>query len=197
MSSQTENIGVIVLAAGGSTRMGRPKQLVEFGGTTLLGHVVATALAVSPAHTVVVLGTLAADVHSVVEPSAAAIVVNDGWDEGIASSIRLGVETIKSSDPSLRAVIMLTCDQPRVTAELLQEMISCYDPNAGRIVACEYGGGVGIPALFDSAYFPALLGLRGDNGGQAIILDRLDQVVGVPFPEGILDIDTERDLDHL
>ena len=197
MSSQTEDIGVIVLAAGDSTRLGRPKQLVEFDGGTLLGHVVTTAIAVSPAHTVVVLGASAAVVRPDVELFAATVVMNNGWKEGIAGSIRLGVETITSTNPNLRAVIMLTCDQPRVTVHLLREMISCYDLITNRIVACEYGDGIGIPALFDRAYFRALRGLRGGNGGKKILLGNLDQIIGVPFPGGAFDVDSERDLDRL
>lgn len=185
-------MGVIVLAAGASTRLGRPKQSLPYGGSTLLGHVVGEALAARLGPVLVVLGA-----HPQELPPGALAVPNPGWQEGMASSIRAGLAALAEGWPSVAAALLLTCDQPAVSAPLLQQMASLWREEGAPVVACQYAGTVGVPALFDRRLWPELMALQGDRGAKAVLVRHRQGARLLPFPEGALDIDTPEDWQRL
>ncbi len=118
------------------------------------------------------------------------VVHNPDWEEGIASSIRAGVA---AAGDTAKAILIMLCDQPRVTTGLLDEIISAYLSSGKRIVACEYGGTLGAPALFDHSLVSELTGLRGDRGAKQVIAEHPADVHRITFPGGVVDIDTTDD----
>lgn len=185
-------VGILVLAAGESARLGRPKQSLPFGDTTLLGHAVAQALAARLGPVVVVLGAHADALRGHV-PAEAHIVLNRGWREGMASSIRAGLAVLEAEWPTVRAAIVMTCDQPHVSAELLRELAATWVTGGAPVVASRYGGTLGVPALFAREVWSELMALRGDRGAKAVIARHADMVQAVEFPGGEADVDTEED----
>ena len=174
-------IAGVILAAGASTRFGQPKQLVEIGGETLLDRAVRIADEAGCWPVVVVLGAEARQVLSRCSLRSVAVLVNPWWQEGMASSLRLGVASIASWD----GVLLMACDQPAVTPEHLQALAA-----SGEITSSAYGGRHGVPAYFPAGAFPELLKLRGDSGAR----DLLKQARTIDLPDGNLDIDTPADL---
>lgn len=173
--------------------MGRPKQLLPYEGRTLLEHVLHAAREAVPDRVVVVTGANADLVEETIADETIQVMRNADWQEGIASSIRVGVAAIQQLQPALDAVLFLVCDQPHVTGELLRDILQAHEASGKDIVACTYANTVGIPALFGNSFFPALLQLKGDEGAKKIILQNADGVVLVDFPHGETDIDTAAD----
>lgn len=161
---------VIVLAAGASRRLGHPKQLVERDGETLLAR--ASRIAHEVGKTIVVTRR---EFASLV-PDA---IVNELPDEGIASSIRLGVAACSG------AVLLMLCDQPLISAEHLRKLIDAKAP----IAATAYSGTLGVPAFFASEFRDELLALRGDSGAKSVIERHREVVVGVAFEGAAIDVD--------
>jgi molybdenum cofactor cytidylyltransferase len=175
-------IAAIVLAAGGSKRLGKPKQLVEIGGETLVDRAVRTAREAGCSPVVVVLGGGAEPVRQRCDLSCAIAVFNAAWEEGMASSIRVGVAAANGAE----GVVLMTCDQPAVTALHLRALTA-----TGGLMASAYAGRRGVPAYFPAALFPKLLTLRGDAGARELLLD----AASIHLAGGELDIDTAGDVD--
>jgi molybdenum cofactor cytidylyltransferase len=171
----------VVLAAGASIRLGEPKQLVVVGGETLLERAVRVAREAGCAPVVVVLGAAAEQVATRCNLGGAVLVMNSGWEEGMASSIRVGVGAVGGAD----GVVLMTCDQPAVTVEHLLVLTA-----AGEVTASAYAGRRGVPAYFPAASFPALIELRGDAGAREL----LRSAPTVELVGGELDVDTANDL---
>jgi CTP:molybdopterin cytidylyltransferase MocA len=171
----------VVLAAGASTRLGEPKQLVMLGGETLLERAVRVAHEAGCAPVVVVLGAAAELVAARCDLGSAVVVVNEAWEEGMASSIRVGIGGVGGAD----GVVLMTCDQPAVTAEHLLALMA-----AGQVTASAYAERRGVPAYFPGAAFPALAALRGDAGAREL----LRGTATVELVGGELDVDTATDL---
>ena len=148
------------------------------------------ALAASCSPVVVVVGANEEKIRAELAGLAIEIISNENWREGIASSVRAGVEHAMKSD----AVIFLTCDQPVVRPKTLADLIELHRTSGRPIVASAYASTLGIPALFDRVCFPDLLALHGDHGAKRIILSRRDEVATYDFPEGAVDIDQPSDL---
>jgi molybdenum cofactor cytidylyltransferase len=188
-------IAAVILAAGASTRMGRPKQALAWRGQTLLRRVALEAQAAGCSPIVTVLGARARSWGIEVQGiEGARVVVNRNWGEGIASSIVCGVQAARSAGAT--AVILMPCDQPFVDAAVLQALIAAHRERGAPMAACEYGGGVGIPALFDRSRFGELARLEGDRGARALLADP-KTVARVPFPGGAFDVDTPQDYERL
>ena len=187
---------IIILAAGASVRLGKPKQLLPWQGSTLLQHAVQVARQVT-AQPVVVLGAHLQLLEAVLEPGAVQVVHNHSWREGIASSIRAGLVAAKQQTPGVDQVIFMVCDQPYVSAALLQELVLARQKTGKAIIASAYAGTMGIPALFDRSLFSQLLDLEGDTGAKKIIQQHSSEVYAVPFPMGDIDIDTAEEYNDL
>jgi molybdenum cofactor cytidylyltransferase len=121
------------------------------------------------------------------------LVFNEEWSEGIASSIRSGIMALREADPSADGVILAVCDQPHITADLLNELITTQVKTGLPIVASAYEGATGTPVLFHRSMFPELMTLKGDIGAKKLIHQYADSVATVPFPGGGMDIDTDAD----
>ena len=161
---------IIVLAAGASRRLGHPKQLVEIDGETLIRRAYRIASAVAP--TIVVTRP---------EFAFGNAVINEHAEEGMASSICLGVAACEGD------VLLMTCDQPHVTSEHLRALIDVHAP----IAATAYADVAGVPAFFAAQFREELLALRGDVGARGVIERHRDIVVANPLPEAELDVDVD------
>jgi molybdenum cofactor cytidylyltransferase len=188
------NTSIIILAAGASTRLGKPKQLLPWQGSTLLQHAVQVAQQVTR-QPIVVLGAHLHQLEAVLDQGNVQIVHNPSWKEGIASSIRHGLQAAMRQTPDQG--IFMVCDQPFVSAALLQELVLAHEKTGKSIIASAYAGTVGIPALFDTNFFPQLLNLEGDTGAKKIIQQYSEHTYAVPFPMGHIDIDTAEEYDAL
>jgi len=189
-------IGLIILAAGASKRMGTPKQLLTFEGKTLIRRSALAALASLSSTSVAVLGASQEEIlpeirHLTLDNKFLKVVYNPQWEEGMASSVRLGIETLAQEKQRLEAIIFMLCDQPFVKTELINELITVFRQTKSQVVACTYKSGItGVPALFSKEVFPALLALKGDTGARKIINQFADKMTTIPFPEGDIDLDT-------
>jgi molybdenum cofactor cytidylyltransferase len=183
-------IGVAVLAAGASVRMGRPKQLLRLGGRSLLRRAAEEAVGSGCAPVVVVLGAEAERLGPELHGLPVGVVLNARWAEGMSTSVRAGLEALQGH--GVEAAILMLCDQPFVAAPLLRRLAATYREGR-RLVACEYGGTLGVPALFDPTLFPELLALQGDRGARQVIAAHAAEAGRIPFPEGAVDLDTVED----
>jgi molybdenum cofactor cytidylyltransferase len=186
-------IGIIVLAAGESSRMGEPKQLLRVAGETLLARAVRAALETPCRPVVVVLGARADAMRDAVGATEVRVVVNPAWAEGMSSSIRCGLRSLAAID-EVEAVILLLCDQPFVTSEVIGRLVAAYHAPQTLLVAAEYEAAGertrGVPALFTRRLFPELLALRGAEGARRLIRRHIDEATLVAVPEAAFDIDT-------
>ncbi|HEY3754772.1 MAG TPA: nucleotidyltransferase family protein [Opitutaceae bacterium] len=185
--------GVVILAAGASTRLGSPKQLLAIGGLPLLPRTIEAALASGAETVVVVLGFDAGRIRTVVERYPVLIVENLFWAEGMASSIRAGVARIDQCSPPLDATALAVCDQPAFSADSLRRLAAALQATGRSIAAARYAGRNGAPAVFRRRHFPGLGRLTGDQGARALLNADPDQVASVDMPELELDIDTPDD----
>lgn len=193
---ETNLIGVVILAAGESARLGEPKQLLRFQGETLLRRSVRTALAVSD-KIVVTLGARIAILQSEIADLPIKIVENKDWKSGMSGSLKIGLKTLIETNENLDAVLALVCDQPFVNADLLAGIIARRAATEALIVACEYQNTRGVPALFDRRLFPEILALDSATGAKHLIGKHREQTAVVAFPEGAFDIDTPEDYERL
>jgi molybdenum cofactor cytidylyltransferase len=190
--------GIILLAAGGSSRLGQPKQLLEFKGKTLLEHSIQAALMSAAQPVVVVLGANADLVKKQLkEKNQVHTVVNTEWQAGMASSIQCGVKAFTDICPFAEGVILMVCDQPFVTPALLNELVEAHKKTGKPIIACSYENTFGPPVFFHHSLFPALLQLKGDVGARGVIRQYADDVDVIPFPQGSVDVDTEADYEKI
>ena len=195
--SFASNIGVIILAAGASSRLGKPKQLLAYHKTSLLQHAIDATTKSNADHVVVVLGANADLISCEIDRSGIHILINTEWEEGMASSVRNGLNELLFISPSTDAVLIMVCDQPYVTPDLVNELINTQRQTGKPIVTCNYGEAIGPPALFYKTIFPELIRLKGDTGARKIIQQHTDEAATVLFTKGKIDIDTKEDYDLL
>jgi molybdenum cofactor cytidylyltransferase len=191
------NVGAVILAAGGSRRFGRPKQLLVFRGESLVRRAVRAATEASTAGVVVVAGDTRSLLEAELRGSSASVVENPEWSRGLGTSIRCGLRSLITTAPELDAVVLLACDQPFVDAHTIAALVAEQERSGKAIVASGYANTVGIPALFDRSCFEALLALPDDSGAKALIESRLNDVSSVEFEKGAIDIDTPADFERL
>jgi len=190
------NIGIVLLAAGESSRMGRPKQLLKHGDWTLLQHSIHVAHEADVSTIVVVVGAHAYSMNNDVSTKSV-FVTNSNWKEGMASSIQLGIKSLLDRDAETEGAILMVCDQPYVNSLLLNTLIETYKTTGKQIVASGYDNTFGPPVFFHKLFFPELLQLKGDVGAKSVIKKHEGQVEIVLFPEGSIDIDTDVDYQKL
>ncbi|HSI63788.1 MAG TPA: nucleotidyltransferase family protein [Candidatus Saccharimonadia bacterium] len=184
-------VATILLAAGSSSRLGRPKQLLPFGQSTLLRHAAETALAAALGSVIVVLGAEEERCRMSLAGLPLTIVTNPGWQEGMGSSIATGMQEVR--DTEHRAVIIMLCDQPAITSDMLRSLEE-HQRNTGKsMVASRHGEVLGPPVLFTADHFPQLRLLQGHQGARSLFQTQSD-LASVPCPEAAFDIDTEADL---
>lgn len=180
---------VLILAAGASRRLGRPKQQLVFHEHTLLDRMMLTATSLKAGPVVVVLSN---DADTAI-PDGVIPVMNHQWEEGMASSIRCGIERLQRDFPSIETVIIAVCDQPYVSVDLLEALIQMHEQTKHPMIACAYADTIGTPVLFHQSLFHELLQLKGDKGARQLLNKNQHRVGLVNFPLGNIDIDTEED----
>lgn len=189
------SIGVIILAAGGSSRMGSPKQLLPYRGVSLVRHAANAALESIADRVVVVIGGYADEVRNELDGLALSIVENRSWQAGMSSSMRAGLQELLADQ--IESVIIMLCDQPFATADVLNELVNTQRVTGKPIVASTYGTTRGAPALFTRELFSELMSLTADEGARRIISAHPDDVATISFAQGAVDIDTPLDHQHL
>lgn len=188
--------GVLILAAGNSSRLGQPKQLLQFKGKSLLYHVVSQALEITPA-VVVVTGSkndiIEKEIHGLKVPATE----NPYWQDGMGSSISSGLKRLLDNFPTIETVIISVCDQPFIEASVFSELISKQADSQKNIVASAYSKTLGTPVLFTKRYFPELIALSGNEGAKRLLDKFYDDVAQINFEKGAIDIDTIEDYEQL
>jgi len=195
--SNIKQCAVVILAAGKSSRLGQAKQLLPFGDKTLLEHAADIALSSGLRPVIVVLGYDKEVMAEKLTGLDLRLVNNEGWEEGMASSIRCGINELKRYFPNVDGAVIMVCDQPFVSPALLNHLLMSQHKSGKPLVAASYEGIAGIPALFHQNLFPFLLELKGDHGAKKLIMQHPEWVETISFPEGNLDIDTESDYKNL
>ena len=184
----------VILAAGESRRLGRSKQLLPLGEKTMVEHIVEVALSSPLQEVVVVLGHRAEEIRPLLR--GVKVVVNEEWPQGLSGSLRAGLEALS---PQFEACLFLLADQPKVTPQLVDSLITSHRRTLAPIVAPRFRGRRGNPVLFARSLFPELLGLQGEEGGRSLIEKHRHLVEWVEVDSGdyFLDIDTQEDLRYL
>lgn len=184
-------IPLVVLAAGESKRLGRPKQLLELNGETLIERIIRVGTESPCSHVIVILGSHVEQIRERIKKNSKTVLVqNDLWQEGMSSSLRCAVNYIEQNLPESSACIFSTCDQPCLDARHLEKLIENQNEK-DQIVASAYANTKGVPALFKSCVFKSIAQLNGEQGAKSLIHGGLYRVSTVDFPNGQIDIDTE------
>ena len=182
-------VHALVLAAGGASRFGSPKQLARLDGRTLLERVLDQAAAVCPGRVTVVLGAYAEQTQALC--GGATAVRNTAWRSGMASSLRRGVKALPDSAD---AVLVMLCDQPGIATAQYAALVATWVENNAVPVAAAYAGTLGVPAVFPRRLFAQLCELQGDKGARAVLAKGRDEVISVAVPEAAHDVDFPGDL---
>ena len=188
----TATVGLLLLAAGSSSRLARPKQLLPYQGRTLLRHAAEVAAASPCRPLVLVTGALHDELLPEVEGLPFHVVRNDAWADGMGSSIAAGLAELETAveAPKVDAVLVMLCDQPLLTEDIIGQLIVQFQATGQPVVACSYAGVQAVPALFSRAVFPQLLALNGAAGAREL-LQQYAHLPTVDFPGGATDVDTE------
>jgi molybdenum cofactor cytidylyltransferase len=194
MNASNDNVYAIILAGGGSSRLGRPKQLLKWQNQSLLEHAIQNARAFLNERVIVVLGAHTELIQTAVDLDGITTIVNPNWQVGVASSIKAGVHALPAS---ATAVLFLLCDQPLINPTHIQTILNNWQNEPSCIVASQYNHSVGVPALFPAEFFRQLLELKGDQGAKRLLMKFSDRLLKIPLPEAGFDIDTSNDFDHL
>ncbi len=185
--------GCIILAAGASSRMGEPKQLLPLEGRPLLLRTVEAALASAAWPVVVVLGAEAEKIRPLLARLPVLVAENPAWAEGMASSIRTGIAMLQQFSRSLDAALIALCDQPAFTADTIVRLVARQQASGQSIAAARYHGRNAAPALFLREHFSALAALTGEEGARTLLQARPDLVASEELPELAIDLDTPAD----
>lgn len=214
MSGAIQHCGILIIAAGQSKRLGQPKQLLNFEGKLLINRLVDIVKAAGPFPITIVLGANAQKVKDQLIEKNLKVVINENWEQGMASSISVGLESIindlhehkgpivfaevkEAKEKETDGVMILVCDQPFITKNNIQSLLKLQQKTTLPMAACYYEGVLGTPALFHESVFDELLTLKGDIGAKKIIQQRESEVAKLHFDQGALDIDTMEDYHKL
>ncbi|MDF5721192.1 MAG: nucleotidyltransferase family protein [Rhizonema sp. PD37] len=199
-TQQTEekpSIAIMILAAGASTRMGKPKQLLLYQGRTLVQYITEVAIASVCEPVLVVLGAYAQQIRPLLNQLPITVVENLHWACGMSTSINSGILLLNSLPQKIEAVVIVLCDQPFLSSQIINQLVNAYYLTKKPIIACQYADTIGVPALFSQVFFSELATLKQSSGAKKVINNNLNQVFSVPFPQGNIDIDTPNDYEQL
>ncbi len=190
-------IAALVLAAGGSRRLGRPKQLEPWGPTTLLGHVLDRVRQFPVDEVWVVIGASAELVLERVDLDGMGVVENPEWEEGIASSLRVGLDALTRLSKA-DAVLLVIGDQPEVDPAVVERLVEEYRRHRPQVVVPKYRYTWGNPVLVDRSLWPRLMSLEGDEGARKLFQAHPEWVREVWFETlPPRDVDTAADVEEL
>jgi molybdenum cofactor cytidylyltransferase len=185
----------VILAAGSSSRLGAPKQLLVFNGQSFIVNTINIARAAMCYPIVVVVGSNYEKILPFIKELPIDIVYNNDWEKGMGTSIAKGISSI--NDREIDATLVMVCDQPFVTVEHINQLIDAYSHADVGIVATSYNNTIGVPVLFAKPYFASLGKLRGNEGAKKLVIDNIDHVYKVIFQKAVVDIDTQEDYQKL
>ncbi|MHC5765866.1 MAG: nucleotidyltransferase family protein [Nostoc sp.] len=197
IDNEKSTIAIMILAAGASTRMGTPKQLLLYQGRSFLKCITEIAIASVCQPVVVVLGANAEQIHPQIKQLPVKVVNNLDWACGMSTSIKNGIELLNNLPQKIEAVVITLCDQPFVSPQIINQLVDAYYLTKKPIIACEYGDTLGVPALFSQTFFSELATLKEASGAKKVINNNLNEVFYIPFPLGDIDIDTPKDYEQL
>lgn len=186
-------LGAIILAAGGSSRMGSVKQLLIVDGLPLVVRAVDAALGAAARPVVVVLGANAGRIRETLAGRPVVEALNAGWSAGLSSSIRVGLEAALAAEPGLDAVLVAPVDQPALTSSVISQLAHLHR-SSGLVACARYGGRNGAPAVFGRGHFAQLASLTGDQGARSLLNGDPGSVASAEIPSLGIDIDTPGDL---
>lgn len=190
-------IGVVILAAGSSSRLGYAKQLVEFRGKSLLQHAIDVADSFAFYINVLVLGARFDEIKDKIEVKNFEIVRNGNWEDGMSSSIREGLLKSQEIEGNLKHLLILLSDQPFVNRERIEDLISLHLESKSPATFSKYAGEVGVPVIFSAEVFPYLIELKGDVGARKLIINNKFDFETLKFEKGNFDVDTAEDVELL
>jgi molybdenum cofactor cytidylyltransferase len=188
-------VAAVVLAAGGSERMGMPKQLLPIEGQPMVRRVAQAVCEAGLAQVIIVVGAYAEAVEQALRGLPVEVVSNDTWAEGLSSSVRAGLGALR---PEVHAALMVLADQPALTPGLLQSLVTRYRSTGARIVAPFSRGQRGHPVLIDRTLFPELMAVQGDQGGKNLLARLKVEIERVEWddPVDLQDVDTLQDYEQ-
>ena len=183
-------IPILLMAAGGSSRMGQPKQLLPWGNRTLIEHQILTLLKTGKPINVVI-GSNSDLVIPVIEKYSVNIFTNTDWQSGMGSSISFGISQTKDPFTDVSGVLITLLDQPLITTAYIEKMLASFQPGSQQILVSHSDSGwMGVPVLFDACYFNELTELRNDEGAKKIIKRHEENLTLVEGCELLEDMDT-------
>lgn len=188
--------GILILAAGSSSRLGEPKQLLNFKGNSLLRRVTEESLKTTDS-VMVVTGSNHPEISQEIENLKVKIIENVNWNEGMGSSIHIGFRELLNSFPTIENCIISVCDQPFIDAEVFSDLIQMQKDSQKGIVASKYADTLGTPVLFTKKYFEDLSNLSGQEGAKKLVQKFKDDTAEINFEKGAIDIDTQNDYQQL
>jgi molybdenum cofactor cytidylyltransferase len=191
------SIGAVILAAGSSSRMGSPKQILQFRGESLLRHAALAALGAKCSPVIVVTGAYAELSRRELEGLDVREALNPLWETGMASSIGAGLEGLLGANPDAAAAVIMLCDQPHVTADVISDLAVAHRVTRRPVIASTYGGSFGVPALFSRSLFAELARLEGGAGAKQVIERYASEAHFLPLRGGEVDVDTRDDFSRL
>ncbi|MBG48264.1 MAG: 4-diphosphocytidyl-2C-methyl-D-erythritol synthase [Pseudozobellia sp.] len=197
MSDSLEHIVIVILAAGSSSRMGEPKQLLPYNHTTLLGNAIEQAKKSDAQKIVLVLGANAHLIEEAHKSAEVEFVINPDWENGMGSSIAVAVNHLMNNTGEVNGILFMLADQPLVDYEHLNKLIAKFKSVPESIIASEYEKRAGVPAIFSQSYFSQLSRLGARAGAQTIIELNMKEVATVNLGEKSIDIDTKEEYRNL
>ena len=188
---------LLLLAAGGSTRMGRPKQLLDYRGRPLVRHSVERALGSHCRPVIVVLGSDAEACAAALHGLPVQTVLNEEWMQGMGSSIRVGIGAVQEGAAEAQAAVIALCDQPLISSAFLDRLVRVHLEQDAPMVAASYDDRPGVPALFARSLFPKLATLDVHAGAKALLQAAGSELITIPAPQAAMDVDTPEDYARL
>ena len=186
-------IAILILAAGGSSRMGSPKQLLKWKDSNLLDQTISKAIQLKTEEVVVVLGANSDKILPKIDQNKVNILINQNWEFGLGSSISEGIKFIQMSYPDLQGVLIMLSDQPLIELDHYLTLIDVFTSGSRQIIATKYNDGkLGVPALFDSFYFNDLSELNSETGAKKLLSKYSDNVISIKNDQSAFDIDTHK-----
>jgi molybdenum cofactor cytidylyltransferase len=196
-NQQMDNYAFLILAAGNSSRLGKPKQLLEYKGKPLLQHTIDIAREVNQGLVFTVVGANSDLVQEKINFHDSYVFIHSRWEEGMGSSISFGISSLVKMFSYVKGAVLMVCDQPFISAELLHNLIEAHEEERRNIIASGYSHTLGTPVFFHKSHFKELMQLKGQEGAKKIIYKHEPEVSVVSFPEGAIDIDTVEDYERL
>lgn len=197
LNDKCSQVPLILLAAGESRRMGTPKQLLTYKGSTLIHHAVTEAVKSNCEPIIVVLGANSDRISPEINSLTVHITDNHQWQQGMSVSIATGINTLLEMNIDFDAIIVALADQPLLTSPVYDRLVETYYQNETKAVACNYSDTFGVPALFDRTLIPELLKMKQKGGAKQLLNRYCDRALNLDLPEAAIDIDTPVDYQKL